>query len=69
MSQAILHIWCSPHQVQIVNLNMKMQFALSKVYIFISRKKTHSFPAPRGKKDGIYHQSRDCLKDLEAIFS
>lgn len=36
MSKAILHIWISPHQVQIVNLNMKMQFAPSKVYIFIS---------------------------------
>jgi hypothetical protein len=41
MSKAILHIWISPHQVQIVNLNMKMQFALSKVYIFISYEKTH----------------------------
>lgn len=71
MSEAILHIWILPHQVQIVNLNMKMQFAPSKVYVFIScqKKSPHSFPTPQGKGDSIYHECGDCLKDLEAIFS
>ena len=61
--------WVSSHRVQIVNLHMKMQFAPSKVYTIISCKRTHSFPPPQGKKDGIYHECGECLKDLETIFS
>lgn len=71
MSKAILHIWIPPHHVQIVNLNREMQFAPSKVSIFISYEemKPHPFLAPRGKEDGMNHKCRECLKDLEAIFS
>lgn len=38
MSKAILHIWISQHRVQVVNLNMKMQFAPSKAHTFPSCK-------------------------------
>lgn len=71
MSKAILHVWIPSHHVQIVNLNRKMQFAPSKVYIFISYEemKPHPFLTPPGKEGGMYHKSIECLKDLEAIFS
>lgn len=71
MSKAILHIWILPHHVQIVNLNREMQFAPSKVSIFISYEemKPHPFLTPQGKEDGMNHKCRECLKDLEAIFS
>lgn len=60
MSKAVVHIWISPYQVQIVNLNMKIQFSPSKVYIFIYCKQTnpHTFPAPQSKEDGICHKCR-----------
>lgn len=57
MSKAILHIWISPHQVQIVNLYMKMQFAPSKVYIFISRKKKTKKPQNKTKKQPTFIDS------------
>lgn len=60
MSKAVVHIWISPHRVQIVNLNMKMQFSPSNVFIFIYCKQTnpHTFLAPQGKEDGICHKCR-----------